>query len=863
MINRKLVKILKHIAVICGISIISCIAGSKTVSASTFLTQNAESDTAITTATTKEEIDAIVANGEFDSSKLTIEQINHIYSLYNNDPETITQLQKRSDSNMMSPELYTTYKHSAMFNGYTVVDGIDVSEWNGEINWNKVKASGIDYAIIRVGGRYYQGGGYFTDDSYKENIEGALEAGLDVGVYFFSAAITTAEAKEEAAYTMKLIKNYNITLPVVMDFEYGPGPSGRLYDAKLTKNQVTKIVTAFCDSVENKGYVGMIYASKSVLDNDMDAVALAKKYPVWNAQYNEEDTLTSKHSYWQYSSTGKVRGIENDTDLNYRYIKKPVAVTNLTYTPTDSSITLSWSKIPEVYGYQVVRYDETTDSYVSLGTVKGAKKTTFTDSGLPDGTTYKYKVRAYYKLSNGNIFGTYSEEFSATTISDQVKNVKLNDITNKSVRITWTEKGTVSGYRVLRSTASSRNYVLVNTINNAATNSYSDKNLDGGTMYNYKIQAFTIEEDGTITYHSPSDAASGRTLPGKVKGFTTVDSTSNSVTISWNRQLNVDGYKLYKLNTSTGKWELLAKLKGPSRNKYTLKDLKPNKPYKFSVIAYYSVDGKTKTTSRSDTFVSYTGLVPVSSLKTASRTKSSITVSWKEMPKASGYNIYVFDTKTKSDILVGQVTKGNACEYTVSDLPTGRSRKITVKPFKTRKGVSYYGTGTTITSYTSPVAPTSVSYKNYKNNTLLTWSRVKGTAGYMIYKYNSTCTKRTLIATLKGAGKTTYVAPKLSDGETYRVVTYLNANGKKITSNRSKAPSLIEGKLSGVVTAGVVNVRANAGTNYNIITEAKYNQALQIKGVKNVYGTTWYKVTFTKGKKTYTGYISGDYVKIQ
>lgn len=872
MIKKKLLKTFCGVALGCVIGAFTFAAGSSLANAQGLQQEANETsveisqdNTVINSETTKAEIEEMVKNGIFDSSKLTLEQIDYIYRLYNNDPETIKELQKQSDYNRGVPQLYSTntYTHSPMFNNYEVIDGIDVSEWNGTIDWAKVKASGIDFAIIRVGGRYYQGGGYFTDDKYKENIEGALAAGLDVGVYFFSAAVSTTEAKAEAAYTMNLIKGYNITLPVVMDYEYGPGPSGRLYDAHLSKAAATKVVTAFCNAVEAKGYVGMIYASKSVLADDMNAVTLAKKFPVWNAQYNVEDTLTSQHSYWQYSSTGEVLGIDYATDLNFRYIKKPAAVTSLSYTATDTTVMLTWEKIPEAYGYQIARYDKTQDKYIVIGSVKGAGTTNFKDSALSDGTTYKYKVRAYYKLKTGNKYGNYSSEFSATTISDQVKNVKLSSIKSASLKITWTEKGSVSGYRILRSKGSSTKYTVVKNIASASTNSYTDKNLLGGTKYNYKVQSYTVNTDGTINYHDASDVASGTTLPGKVTGLKMSATTSNSITLTWSKQANVVGYKVYMWNQSTGKWQLIATLKGASKNKYTHKNLTSNKIYKYSVIAYYKSGSKTKNATRSDALSSYTGVKAVTSLKASKRSTNSITLSWSPSSKASGYAIYMYDSATKKNVLVSRIASKDTCSYKITNLPAGKTIKFTVKPYRLIKNVYYYGTGTSISTYTKPVATSKVLYKNYNSSTLLSWKKVSGSNGYMIYKYNKKCTKRTLVATIKGSNKLTYIAPKLSNGATYRVVTYKIVNGKKILSNRSAAPEQMEGTVTGTITGDVVNVRKNAGTNHKIITEVTLNTSVTITGIKNVSGTTWYKVSFKKSGKKISGYVSGDYVKLK
>ncbi len=823
---------------------------------------NTTADT-INSATTKSDIERMVDEGSFDSSKLSKSQIDHIYGLYNNDPQTIIELQKQSDSVQPAPALYSGYKHSSLFNGYTVVDGIDVSEWNGDIDWKMVKASGIDFAIIRVAGRYYGGGGYFTDSNYKKNIEGALAAGLDVGVYIFSAAISTTEAKQEAAYTMNLIKNYNITLPVVMDYEYGPGPSGRLYEANLSRAQATNIINTFCYTVEAQGYVGMVYASKSVLVDDMNASAIASKYPVWNAQYNDEDTLTSPHSYWQYSSTGTVMGIDHATDMNFRYIKKPATVKSLSYEATDNSITLSWQKVPEAYGYQITRYDEDKDKYVVVGSVKGASTTKYRDRNLSDGTTYRYKIRAYYKLKSGNKYGNYSSELKATTVSDQVKNVKLSKVTDNSIKINWTEKGSVTGYRILRSTGTSTKYSAIKTIMSASTSSYTDTNLIGGTKYNYKVQSFTKSSDGTVNYHVPSDVQSATTLPGAVTGLKMSYCSSDTITLTWNRQSNVKGYKVYVRNEADTKWILLATLAGASKNKFAHKDLIVNKAYKYSVVAYYQSENTVKNTKRSNSLTAYTGVLPVSGLKLTNRTSNSVTIAWNKRKKANGYDLYMYDTAKKENVLIKRITSNNICSYKITGLPAGKEKTFTIKPYRIINGQYYHATGNEIKASTKPLAPTTVTYKNFGSSTLLSWSRVSRGNGYIIYKYNKDCTKRTRVATLRGSKTVTYIAPKLSGGETYRVVTYKNTGNTTIASNRSAAPEAKRGTLTGIVNSDVVNVRRNAGTNYGIVTEATQNTTVNITGIKKVSGSVWYRISFKRGNETIKGYMISDYITLK
>lgn len=192
--------------------------------------------------------------------------------------------------------------------------GIDVSKWNGTINWNAVKESGVNYVIIRVGFRGSSSGALVEDLNFKTNIAGATKAGIKVGVYFFSQAITEAEAVEEASMVLGLIKSYKISYPVFIDTE----PSGGRADS-LTTSQRTAVVKAFCETVKNAGYTPGVYASKYYYLNKLTASSLSS-YKIWVAQYASTCTYTGKYDLWQFSSKGSINGISGDVDLNYSYM---------------------------------------------------------------------------------------------------------------------------------------------------------------------------------------------------------------------------------------------------------------------------------------------------------------------------------------------------------------------------------------------------------------------------------------------------------------------------------------------------------------------------------------------------------------
>lgn len=195
--------------------------------------------------------------------------------------------------------------------------GVDVSEHKGVIDWEKVKAAGVDFAIIRVGGRLMQSGGLYEDKYYRQNIEGALAAGLKVGVYFFSQAVNAQEGLEEAEFLLERIRGYDITYPVVCDWEYLGGSTARTYGVEPA--EVTAGIAAFCDRVAREGYRPMLYFNAYCGYIKMDLQQLTD-YDFWYAEYAEKPNFRYHFQMWQYSSKGKVDGISGNVDMNLCFV---------------------------------------------------------------------------------------------------------------------------------------------------------------------------------------------------------------------------------------------------------------------------------------------------------------------------------------------------------------------------------------------------------------------------------------------------------------------------------------------------------------------------------------------------------------
>lgn len=194
--------------------------------------------------------------------------------------------------------------------------GIDVSKWNREIEWEKVKAAGVDFAIIRAGYRGSTTGSLVVDPYFEANIKAATMAGVKVGVYFFTQAVNEVEAVEEASMVLELVKEYNLDYPIFIDTE-GAGGNGRADG--LTVEMRTLVCDAFCRTVENAGRESGVYASRNWYYNRVEASQL-ENYCIWLAEYRKTPLYDGYYHMWQYTSKGNIDGIEGNVDMNISYM---------------------------------------------------------------------------------------------------------------------------------------------------------------------------------------------------------------------------------------------------------------------------------------------------------------------------------------------------------------------------------------------------------------------------------------------------------------------------------------------------------------------------------------------------------------
>ena len=323
-----------------------------------------------------------------------------------------------------------------------VAKGIDVSKWNGDIDWAKVKATDVDYAIIRCG---YGDDETSQDDPYwKTNADACTKEGIPFGTYIYSYADSVTAAKSEANHVLRLIKGYDLSYPIYYDLEENS------VREKLSTKEIAEVAQTFCSIIEDAGYDVAVYANKDwftnyLTDSYFDTV------DHWVAQYNSTCTYQGEYSMWQCTDSGTVDGIDGKVDLNMDFgaettNKKPGAVQNLKASSKIGAVNLSWSEVKRADGYLVYGI-RGSGKYGYIGMTS---KTSFSDTKALTSDYNFYWVFAYRKDSEGNMLAGSAPEkyvYGKAQKCEAVTDLKAYSVSG-GVKLTWTKSEGAEGYLV-------------------------------------------------------------------------------------------------------------------------------------------------------------------------------------------------------------------------------------------------------------------------------------------------------------------------------------------------------------------------------------------------------------------------------
>lgn len=562
---------------------------------------------------------------------------------------------------LKSPYTNNTYTHQTKFDDCQKINGVDVSQHDKNIDFKKLKSAGIDFVFVRIGYTGYTKSKFSLnyDTNYKTNITNALKAGLAVGAYWYSQALNVSEAKQEAQKMLSAIKNYNITLPVVMDYEFAGTSAGRLDSAKLSKAVMTNNALSFLGEVSKSGYDGCLYANASFLTNNLNAEQVSENYKIWLAHYTTNTSYKGEFDFWQYSETGKVNGINGNADVNYWYYRddaaelKPHIYTGNEITPkpviTEGEVILTEGE----------DYVLTYRNNINVGTAR------ITAKGIND-----YKGKSY--------------NFKFLIKPDRTAVITLKERTTTSLSFSWNAvKGADTYYVYAKNNITGKGFSKKVT-----TNSVTLSNLTPGNEYNVSVKCGRKDNSGKIVYGSYSAINTKHTIADAVTGLKATARSKSSITLTWNKKDGAAGYRLYRYYPSTKKYEVIKDINGYNSNSYTVKGLKTGERVYFRVSAF-TQDSQKKIGYKSSLLSESVRPQTITVRRISSPSSKKVKLHWYRV-NCSGYQIQWSTSKNfKSNVKSTTVSsKLNTSTFTTQQ--RGKTYYFRIRSFNKVDGKTVY-----------------------------------------------------------------------------------------------------------------------------------------------------------------------------
>ena len=554
-----------------------------------------------------------------------------------------------------------TYTHADVFDGMNIYNGIDVSYYNKTIDWEEVKESGVDFAIIRAGYRGYGAAGTLcTDVKFVENIEGALDAGIQVGVYYFTEAINKQEAIEEAEYCLDKIKDYDVTLPIVIDYEFptdSSGPIGRMYKANLSKSAATNNCIAFCETIKDAGYEPMIYANKSDLATLINGTKLSQSYKIWLANYTTKTTYSNPYEYWQYTSSGSVDGITGKVDCNFWYTDTTIDGS----TPDNDNNNVDVTTPPDIIEEpDATKTPVITETPVATeepdATIKPAVTPTLAPK--PTATPTLKPTPSPKPTATPTPKPTPSPKPTATPTPKPIESIDLSKA--KIAKIT---DKTYTGREIMPPVQIS--------LNGSTLVEGEDYELIYSNNINTGTAIITITGTGNYT---GSIVSSFIIKPRKTSSFTG-NPANKYITLKWNGNTGAQGYQIYRADVYNGTYQKIKTVTKKTVTSFKNTKLLADHEYYYKIRSYAKINGKTY-------YSSYTTLT-TATMKTR---QAAIATS----------NLYLLKTPAAKSAKLITIPKKATMEYL---------GKTYLKNNKTFIHVSYVVKSKTYNGYLLPKAP--------------------------------------------------------------------------------------------------------------------------------------------------------------
>ena len=641
----------------------------------------------------------------------------------------------------------TGYVSSSYIKLSPLEKGIDVSKWNGNVDWDKVKADGIDYVIIRAG---Y--GNSNVDPYFKSHIEGASKAGLKIGIYWFSYATSVEKAKEEAAKCLETIAPYKnkISYPVFYDFEYASVDYATKMGVKITKDLSSKMANVFLNEIKNAGYINGIYTNKDFGDRYFDEDTLYNNY-LWVAQYASTCTYPRPYMMWQFTEKGTINGIGTPSkpvyfDVNYTYLKPYTdeiingvpeskidlssatvnSIDSQTYTGSsiEPSVTVTLNgktlKLNEDYNLiysNNVNVGTATITINGIGNYTGSKKINFNI------------VPKKLDISSATVNSINSQTYTGSSIEPSVtvtlngKTLKLNEdytltysnnVNVGTATITINGIGNYTGSKKVNFNIAPKKLDISSaTVNSISSKTYTGASIKPSVTVTLNNKTLKLNKDYTVSYSNNKNIGTAKILikgigeyegektvtfniiPPKVTNLKSSKRTYNSITLSWDKIDNVTGYKVYRYDVKTESYKLIKTISDASTTSYTNSKLTSATKYLYKVRSYKIVNNKTHNGDYSSSLAATTK-PPTPTVKLTSPSTKKIKLTWTNISsRTTGYNIYMATSKNGTYKNIGSTSNKT---FTKGSLKKGKTYYFKVRAYRTIDGKKVYSSYSSIKS---------------------------------------------------------------------------------------------------------------------------------------------------------------------
>lgn len=682
-----------------------------------------------------------------------------------NNGENVEILGRDNNWYKISYDNLTGYVSASYITLSPIEKGIDVSKWNGTIDWKKVKADGIDYVIIRGGF-----GNATVDPQFESYIQGASDAGLKIGVYWFSYATSVTKAKEEAAKCLETIAPYRdkITYPVFYDFEYDSVDYAKKLGITITKDLSSKMADEFLTAIKNAGYITGIYTNKDFGDKYFYEDMLFANN-LWIAQYSSACTYNRPYMMWQYTDKGTINGIGTSSepayfDMNYTYLKPTNNQTS------SNKIDLSSSSVSEI------------------------SSKTYTGSAIEPSFTVTLNNKILKENEDYTV--TYSNNISIGTAKILIKGIG-NYVGEKTIT-----------FKIVAPTTSKINLSSA-SVSEISSKSYTGSAIKPSVTVKVNGKTLSLNKDYTVTYSNNISVGTAKILikgtgnytgektitfkiiPKKISKVSLSKKTTNSLTLSWNKLDDVTGYKIYKYDSKSEDYEYLKTIKGASTTSFTDSNLTDATVYKYKVRGYKTVDGNAYNGFISNSFAESTKVKTVSNLNLKTRNATSLELSWDKVKNADGYRIYRLDTNTDTYKLVKTINNNTTTSYKHSNLVSATNYYYKVKAFKYLNGSNRYSDySSRLKATTRPLQPSVILNSTKSKSIKVSWTNIsKRATGYEVRMSTS---KNGTFNSIGTTTNTSFTKVNLTKGKTYyfKIRAYRIVDGQKIYSLYSGIKSI-------------------------------------------------------------------------